>query len=189
MEPYNDLEIIRGIRERDNNILEYLYNEYFGMIYDFVYQNNGSEDDARDVLQEAIILIYKKIRNESLELNSSFKIYFYSVCQRIWFHELRSRKIEYNHILNYAIPDSEFVDSVNEEYKQQKKYRLYQEHFNKLSIECKKVLRMFLRNCSLKHIAKMMQYKSQEYAKKRKFICKEQLVKSIKNDKRFNKLL
>ncbi|MFP4622508.1 MAG: hypothetical protein ACLFM7_14455 [Bacteroidales bacterium] len=51
MKSYNDLEIIQGIRKRDNNILEYLYNEFFGLIHDVVSQNNGSEDDAQDVLQ------------------------------------------------------------------------------------------------------------------------------------------
>lgn len=188
MELYNDLEIIQGIRKRDNTILKYLYNEYFDGVYKLVAYNNGSEDDARDTLQEAIILIYKKITNESLELNTTFESYFLSVCSNIWKHELRRREREVKHILNYAEQDAEFLDFIQSEYEQQQKYRLYQEHFNKLGKECRKLLRMYLRDFSFSHIAKTMKLKSESYARKRKKICKEHLVKSIKKDKRFKGL-
>jgi len=188
LEFYNDLEIIQGIREKDNNILEYLYHEYFGLVYDLVSQNNGNKDDAGDVLQEAIVLIYKKIQNESLELNSSFKTYFYSVCRHIWLRELRNRNTELRHIMNYANRDVNVADSLEAEYEQQQRYRLYQEHFKKLGKECRSVLRMFLMNCSFRHIAGKMGYKSEKYAKKKKYKCKEQLVSAIKNDARFKGL-
>lgn len=189
MKSYNDLEIIQGIRERDNNILEYLYNEYFGLVYDVVSQNNGNEDDARDVLQEAIILIYRKIRDESLELNSSFKTYLYSVARNIWAHELRHRETEMRHIMKYTREDSGMTESFDPDHEEQQRYRLYQEHFRKLGKECRKVLRMFLNKCSLEYIAKQMGYKSSKFVKKKKYKCKEQLVRSIKNDTRFNRLL
>jgi len=189
LKPYNDLEIIQGIRERDNKILEYLYNEYFGLVYDVVSQNKGNEDDARDVLQEAIILIYRKIRDESLELNSSFKTYLYSVSRYIWKRELRNRETETHHLMKYTREDSRATESPDPDHEQQERYRLYQEHFNKLGKECRSVLRMFLNNCSMEHIAKKMGYKSRKFVKKKKYKCKEQLVRSIKNDKRFNRLL
>jgi RNA polymerase sigma factor (sigma-70 family) len=189
LKPYNDLEIIQGIRERDNKILEYLYNEYFGLVYDVVSQNNGNEDDARDVLQEAIVLIYRKIKNESLELNSSFKTYFYSVARNIWAHELRHRNTEIHHIMKYTREDSGVTESHDPDHEQQQRYRLYQEHFRKLGKECRRVLRMFLNNCSMEHIAQQMGYKSKKFVKKKKYKCKEQLVRSIKKDNRFNRLL
>lgn len=188
MKLYNDLEIIQGIRNRDNKVLEFLYNEYFGLIHEMVSQNNGGEDDARDVLQEAIILIYKKIRNESLELNASFKTYLYSVSRNIWIRELEHREVEINYIMDFVEREAALTDSIDLDYEQQQRYRLYQEHFNKLGRECKKVLRMFLMDLSLQHIAKTMGYKSEKYAKKRKYHCKEKLIESIKQDKRFKGL-
>jgi hypothetical protein len=41
----------------------------------------------------------------------------------------------------------------------------------------------------MEHIAQQMGYKSKKFVKKKKYKCKEQLVKSIKKDKRFNQLL
>ena len=41
----------------------------------------------------------------------------------------------------------------------------------------------------LKNIAQIMGFKSEKYAKKRKFKCKEYLIKSIKQDLEYKKIL
>lgn len=185
MRHYNDLEIIQGIRVKDNKILNYLYDTYFGMIYEMVSKNSGNEDDARDTLQEAILLTYKKIRNGSLELTTTFASYFFTVCWHIWMRELRNRQIEMNNLMEYYYLEQGADNQLTKEYEQQRKYRLYQEHFQQLGNECQKLLKLFLKKYPLKEIARIMGHKSEKAAKKKKYICKERLVKSIKNDKRF----
>jgi len=182
---YNDLEIIQGIRAKDNKILNYLYDMYFGMIYEMVSKNSGGEDDARDTLQEAILLTYKKIRNGSLELRTTFTSYFFTVCWHIWMRELRNRQTELNNLMEYYYLEQAADSDLSQQYEQQRKYRLYQEHFQRLGKECQKLLKLFLKKHPLKEIARVMGHKSEKAAKKKKYICKERLVKSIKNDKRF----
>jgi len=182
---YNDLEIIQGIRAKDNKILNYLYDTYFGMIYEMVSKNSGNEDDARDTLQEAILLTYKKIRNGSLELTTTFASYFFTVCWHIWMRELRNRQTEMNNLMEYYYLEQGADNQLTKQYEQQRKYRLYQEHFQRLGKECQKLLKLFLRKYPIKEIARIMGHKSEKAAKKKKYICKERLVNSIKNDKRF----
>ena len=69
------------------------------------------------------------------------------------------------------------------------KYGLYQKHFNTLSTDCQKLLQLFFEKVPLKEIAGLMGYKSEKYAKKRKFKCKELLVNRIKQDTEFKKIL
>ncbi len=185
MRHYNDLEIIQGIRAKDNKILNYLYDTYFGMIYEMVSKNSGNEDDARDTLQEAILLTYKKIRNGSLELTTTFASYFFTVCWHIWMRELRNRQTEMNNLMEYYYLEQGADNQLTKQYEQQRKYRLYQEHFQRLGKECQKLLKLFLRKYPIKEIARIMGHKSEKAAKKKKYICKERLVNSIKNDKRF----
>ena len=40
--------------------------------------NNGDEDDAKDVYQEGIIIVYNKIKSGDFELTSKLKTYIYS---------------------------------------------------------------------------------------------------------------
>ncbi|MFA4864355.1 MAG: hypothetical protein WC605_11375, partial [Bacteroidales bacterium] len=69
------------------------------------------------------------------------------------------------------------------------KYRLFQQHFLKLSEDCQKILQLFLGKTSLKEIAEIMGFKTEKYAKTRKFMCKEKLKNSIINDPNFKKYL
>jgi len=186
LRPYNDLDIIQGIRAKDNKTLKYLYDTYFGSVREMVSKNKGSEDDARDTLQEAILLTYKKIRDGSLELTSTFSSYFFSVCWNIWMHELRSRRREIDHILEYYYLEQPLDDRVGEEYHKQQRYRLYQEHFQDLDKECRRLLRFFLKKTELKEISKKMGHRSVKYTKKKKYLCKEKLVEAIRKDKRFS---
>ncbi|MEJ7660739.1 MAG: hypothetical protein WKG07_14545 [Hymenobacter sp.] len=61
------------------------------MISHFVLQNSGSEDDARDVYQEGVMVFYEKVCEGSLELSCQIKTYLYAVCRRLWLKRLTSK--------------------------------------------------------------------------------------------------
>ncbi|MDP4206820.1 MAG: hypothetical protein Q8859_12585, partial [Bacteroidota bacterium] len=65
--------------------------------------------------------------------------------------------------------------------------RLYQKHFKSLGADCQKILQLYFDKVSLKQITQIMGFKSELYAKKRKYKCKEYLVKSIKQDLEYKK--
>jgi len=52
------------------------------MILQLIINNNGDEDDAKDIYQEAIIVLYNKIKSGKFELSSKLKTYIYSVCRQ-----------------------------------------------------------------------------------------------------------
>ncbi len=150
-----------------------------------VIENYGNEDDAEDVFQESIILIYRKITNESFELTSTFKTYMFAVCWNMWKKELRYRSRHKNIKEGYQYL-AQNPENLNVEYELHRRYKLYQEHFKKLGKDCQKILKMVLKGDSYQKIAKKMRLKSAQYVKKRKYICKEELIEAIRNDKRYN---
>ena len=145
----------------------------------------GDKDDAKDVFQEAVIIIFRKIKNESFQLTSTFKTYLYSVSWYIWMKELRDRDNEFERSEEYKYLE-DHTDNIQIEYELNRRYKLYQENFKKLGKDCRKILNMYFKQVPLKKIAKKMGYKSEPYVKKRKYLCKEKLVKLIRNDKRFD---
>ncbi len=188
---YSDEQILKGILRHDNLILQYIYKQYYYSINYFIRKNQGSEDDANDIFQEAIIIIYRKIKeNDLIFEKSSFKGYLFSVCRFLWLKQLEKRRIE-KEKLNDSLPyqDDLYDDSFNELVLKNEKYGLYQRHFGSLSTDCQKLLQLFFEKVSLKDIAMMMGYKSEKYAKKRKFKCKELLISRIKQDAEFKKIL
>ena len=188
---YSDEQILKGILRHDNLILQYIYKQFYYNINYFIKKNQGSDDDANDIFQEAVIIIYRKIKeNDLIFEKSSFKGYLFTVCRLLWLKQLERRRIE-KEKLNDSLPyqDDLYDDSLNELVIKNERYGLYQKHFSSLSTDCQKLLQLFFEKVSLKEIATVMGFKSEKYAKKRKFKCKELLISRIKQDAEFKKIL
>lgn len=187
MNQNSDDAIVTGIRLRDRETIWSLYKQYFPTISHLITTNSGTEIDAEDVFQDALVIIYKKISDNELILTSSFKTYLYSVCRNLWLQKL-DKKTFSTDILDLA-EDSEFQESIHFEFTdtESEKIKIFQEHFLELTADCQKILKLFMAKTSLKEIAEEMGFGSEKYAKTRKFMCKEKLKEKILNDARFKK--
>lgn len=181
---YTTEAILDGISASNNDVLNYIYKKFFPSIRVFIENNNGNEEDARDLFQEAIIVIYRKMKKEPLVLNCNFKTYIYSICKLLWLKQLEKRKNS-SEVSSGQLLDNR-LDEVTQTWEQTERYRLYQKHFQRLGPDCQKVLRMAMGKVPLKDIAKIMGYKGEKYAKKKKYQCKEILVENIKRDNLYN---
>ncbi|MDP4289488.1 MAG: sigma-70 family RNA polymerase sigma factor [Bacteroidota bacterium] len=186
---YTDEAIVEGLRLRKEKIIKYVYKEYFSMARHLIVNNSGTNQDAEDVFQDALVIVYKRIIDDELSLNSSFKTFFYSICRNIWLQRLGKMKdrsndfVDFESITNLSEPTNDEINSI-----ENKKQKLYQIHFLNLSEDCQKVLQLFLRKISLREISSIMGYKTEKYAKTRKFKCKEELKSRIINDPNYLKI-
>ncbi|HLO91975.1 MAG: RNA polymerase sigma factor [Chloroflexota bacterium] len=187
---YSDEAIIEGLRLRSDYIIKYIYQELFPMILFLVTKNNGSEEDAEDIFQDSLIIVFRKIKANELDLTCSFRTYIYSISRNLWLQKLSKRKQfsrEFSDIEVYITMSDYALSEKNQD--EQEKFRLYQQHFLTLGEDCQKVLLLFMKKTSLKDIAEEMGFKTEKYAKTRKYLCKEELKKRIINDPRCQKFL
>ena len=176
MANYSNEELLRGILRNNNLVLRHIYKSYYHKINAFVCHNSGDEDDANDIFQEAIIVIYRKIKDNTLQLdNCAFETYLYSVCRYLWLKHLEKESI--------------YDDDLDEVIRKNERYKLFQDHFQKLGKDCQKILQLFFDKVPLKQIADIMGLTSESYAKKRKHQCKEYLVRSIKQDTEYKNII
>ncbi len=64
--------------------------------------------------------------------------------------------------------------------------QIVQRSFLKLKTECQKVLNMAIKGYEYSEIARKMKYKSEEYARRKKYLCKEALIKIVKADPEYS---
>src|SRR5579859_3825256 len=88
----NEHKLLEGLAQNDRKAIETIYKQHFNMVQSLILSNNGYPDDARDIFQEAMIVLYEKARSGSFELNSQLKTYLYSVCRRLWLKRLNQQQ-------------------------------------------------------------------------------------------------
>ena len=178
-------EIIEGIKARDNSVLQYVYKNHYPSIHHFIISNSGSPDDAKDIFQESIIVIYRKVKEQKhFMLSSTFKTFIYSIARNLWLKHLRAIKYE-----GQKIQDQQgYMELKDEPFKVSNddlKMSLYQKYFKQLPEDCQNILKLTARDIPQKEIAQAMNFKSENYVKKRKHNCKEKLLEMIKKDPRY----
>jgi len=187
---YSDEAILEGLRLRSDYIINFTYKEFFPLVKFLVAENGGSGEDAEDIFQDGIIILYNKISLNQLKLTSSFKTYMYSVCRNLWLQKLNKRKAIYDKLTDVDdfidLPTDLFLEASIEE---AELHRIIQIHFLSLPKDCQKVLRLFIKNIPLREIAGIMGFKTENYAKTRKYLCKQDLKKRIADDPRSQKIL
>jgi len=79
-----DSEILKRISKGDERVLDHLYKKYYRMMTRIVLSNNGSEEEAKDVYQEALLAFWQKAVRGELVLTSKISTYLYSICLNQW---------------------------------------------------------------------------------------------------------
>lgn len=167
-----DEQILEKIRKGDESALDYLYKQHYKMMLRLVTKNNGNEDEAQDVFQEALIVVWQKAHKEDFVLTAKLSTYIYSVCQNLWRKELE-RKSRLSH------ETIEGATSSNDE--AQERIRIVRECITALGETCKKVLfYYYFDELSMQDIADKMGFANADTAKTKKYKCKKELDEYVK---------
>lgn len=169
--------LLEGLASQDKNIIEYIYKNYFEMICSLIVKNKGSWDDAADVFQEAMIILYQKSLNKDFELNCLFKTYLYSVCRRLWL-----KRLQKNRKTGFQIEDLEHLADVEadleEHQEKQNNFQLMENALKKIGEPCKSLLdAYYIHNKSMLEIAADFKYTNADNAKTQKYKCMMRLKK------------
>lgn len=190
MKSFTDEDIILGLRKRDNQVIGFIYKNDFSKISSLITNNNGSDDDSEDVFQEALIVIFKRLRDEpDFELSSTFSTYLYSIARLIWLKKLRdTRKMEVTELKREM---EEYIEFEEPPPVADKDLRLavYQRNLKLIPEDCQKILTLTAQDMAAKDIAEKLGFRSDTYVRKRRHFCKEFLVNRIKEDKEYQALI
>lgn len=179
----SDINIINGVRNQDDKILNWLYDNYLQSVKNHVLGNSGTNDDVSDVFQDSIIVLYNQITEDNLNLTTDLRGYFFGIARNVWSAQLRKkmRTIE----LEIDVPD----ESEAEEQFDPILERVISRVFKKLKPDQQMVLNLFSEGHSYEEIALMMDLKNEVYARRKKYLCKEALLEFVRQDPEYQEYL
>ncbi len=169
--------LLEGLASSDKKAVETIYRENYNMVQSLIINNNGSADDARDIFQEAMIVLYEKVRSGTFELNCQLKTFVYSVSRRLWLKRLQQQN-------RYSIPgdNMEAVVAVEEELEDHEQrnaeFEMMEKAVNNLGEPCKSLIEAYyLQKKNMQDIAASFGYTNAANAKTQKYKCLMRLKK------------
>jgi RNA polymerase sigma factor (sigma-70 family) len=169
----SDEEVIAKIKKGDERALDFLYKKNYKMMTNMIIKNNGSEDEAKDIYQEALIVVWQKVLSPDFVLSSKLSTYLYSICQNLWRKELERKN---RHTGEDEITKTEITDIDKKE-----RIEVINQCINDLGETCRSILTYYyFDDMSMAEIAEKMGFANADTAKTKKYKCKQELDKMIK---------
>lgn len=182
-----DEDYIKGLLEEKEEVLKAIYQNFAGRITAHILKNGGTREDAKDVFQDALMIILQKVQSPDFELTSQFYTYLFSVCH-LTFKAKRRKKANQT----VTIPEANtLIDKLNieTELANREKDNIFRENFSKLGDFCQRLLRLFFDEKSMTEIAEKLDLKNEHTARTRKYRCQEKLKKRMETDERYQEIL
>ncbi len=168
----DEKEIFERIQKGDEKALEFIYKKYYRMMTKLVITNSGTEEEARDVYQDALVVFWQKARSGNLVMTAKISTYIYSICQNLWRKEL-DRKKRLSHE-EKDVAQSMDMDSPERE-------KIIAKCLDQLGETCRKVLMYYyFDEMSMQEIAEKLGFANTDTAKTKKYKCKQKLDELVK---------
>ena len=188
--PDQPFDWLSRLRQGDDAAFEQLYKLYFRQAAAFVLANSGSEQDARDVFQEALLVLYKKTRDSNFSLKSDPGAYLYAVVRNLWLYRLRSRRTNPEVLTGETatLPDPgvDAFEILHESQLFDERHSAVKRLLETLKPECQKLIEYaYYSQFSTAEIARLLGY-AESFIKVKKHRCMEALRKKVNKHPAFN---
>jgi len=168
----DEKEVFERIKNGDEKALEFIYKKYYRMMTKLVVNNSGTEEEARDVYQDALVVFWQKARSGNLVMTAKMSTYIYSICQNLWRKELDRKK---------RLSNEEKDSSVSMDHDGPERNKIIAQCLNQLGETCRKVLMYYyFDDMSMQEIAEKLGFANTDTAKTKKYKCKQKLDELVK---------
>ncbi|TMI92690.1 MAG: sigma-70 family RNA polymerase sigma factor [Bacteroidetes bacterium] len=173
----NEKGLLQGLAQSDKKAIETIYRENYNMIQSLIINNSGSADDAKDIFQETMIVLYEKVRSGTFELNCLIKTYVYSVSRRLWLKRLQQMN-RYAPALENLKDTVPVDEEIEENERINNEFQVMEKAIGSLGEPCRSLLEAYyLEKKNMQDIALSFGYTNAENAKNQKYKCLMRLKK------------
>ncbi len=174
-------QLLRGIKNRDSQTLKAVYKEFYPKVARFIAGKGGSAEDAKDIFQESLMVVYKLSLSDQLTIETDFGNYLIGIAKRIYFKQIRQKEIHHRYVDGSEKTFSEDHPS-DVEIENEIEQHLIRNYLLKLGEICQKILLWSSSGIDNEEIAAKLGYKSEKIVRTKKHKCKSSLIAMIKED-------
>jgi len=176
--PFSDEQLVNLLGQggsKEERAIKWLLQKNGQAVKTFVLKNNGSEEQANEVLYTAVTSLIFNIRSGKFNGQSALGTYLYAIAKRQWYKvfakeregtkkEEEWHRFEADHVAYEDVSlQADRVDSL-------------QELLSSLHAGCKEVLMLWSQHFNMEEIADQLGYKNAQVAMNKKSKCFKQML-------------
>lgn len=185
---HEDQKYIEGLKQNNSFVIQSIYEKFAPKVVNYIKQNSGDEDKAKDVIQETIMTIYNQVHEKKLQLTCPFDAYFFLLCKRRWLNYLKKSDTKGVTINEELLSDGDdAVELAFETTLHERQHELFEEMFQNLGQACKDLLKATFKIKSMEEVAESIGV-TYAYARKKKSLCIGQLTKLVQASPKYQHL-
>lgn len=175
---YSDQTILEGISNNASFAIEYVYDHIKPMIMKWLYARGGQTEQAEDVFQEAMMVLFHQSKNEDFVLTSKLSTYLLAICKRLWYKQITQDK---KTVLQEDFSEEEWTyseDAIKAKEEKEEDFKRLDQALIELGSPCKELLEAFyLDNRNLEELVELFDYSNTNTAKTQRYKCMNRLRK------------
>ncbi len=175
----DDDVLLRSLASGRSDALEFIYKTIYPTVEKMVFKMNGTTDEAYDIFQDTVTIVYEKARRNELQLTCRFSTYVVAIAKHLWLKNRSGKKknpisVPFEAVEQY-LPLAEISDHF--EVMESNVARLGA-CFLEIGEPCASLLKAFyLQNKSMQAITDEFGYTNADNAKTQKYKCLNRLRK------------
>lgn len=169
--------ILKRLRQGDRDVLVELYKENEAMIVKYIREQNGRPEDAEDLLQEALIVLWKNAKQADFALTAKPSTYIYAIVKNLWLKQVdKNKRISPQENINPQL------HAISQDTDSKMDLAIVRKMLNQMGETCRQVLLMFYYDgFDMQTIAKANNFSNADVAKAKKHQCLKELEKQVKS--------
>ncbi|MFQ3579767.1 MAG: sigma-70 family RNA polymerase sigma factor [Bacteroidales bacterium] len=186
-----DKQIIDAILKGDNVlILNYIYKYHLPKVSKLLVSLGCNREEVKDFFQEAVIVLYKKIKMDVENFSSPIDSYICQVAKYLYYNSKRKETVKNNYKQQIDKNEPIFKDYDLESTIDQENEKKVQKILEMLGETCAKILRAIIfEEKDYKEIAEEYGFSSSDVVKTSKNRCKNKLLELINENSEVKKYL
>lgn len=192
-----------GKKSRDENILALiqsgndskaiaiLYDTSFVKIKKHIKHNSGNLQDAEDVFQDGVTILYRNIKNGKFDAKNDIDAYLFTICKNLWINNVhKNSKIDFKEDIQFAEYKNEHKTTQTAIVFSDEREQQIKDVFARLGSKCEALLTQVVYfDATMKELVEKFGFSNEDSAKTQHYKCKQKLIETVGHNETFRKLL
>jgi RNA polymerase sigma factor (sigma-70 family) len=167
-----------------NRPVRYLYEHYFEDTATEIKLRGGSDDDAADIFQEAVLILIEKIKTGKFRSESSIRTFLVGIARNLWLFEKRTRERRSSREMHFSVHENSQADTegleIGDRVFSKSNTDAIKTMFSQVGEICSKILiGFYYENSSMKNLLQRFHFDNEQVLRNRKARCMKKLKKLL----------